>query len=235
LGATGLLALWTFAASTWALRGGLSLLAGALLVAAIAYPAWRLLEAGYRPEREEWLVAVELTALGALVSAWRAFVGGRRLGGGTAGVLGRALAPVLVLVLASSAWATYRFAERDTLKPTGGGYRVWVAEVSEEGGRALLVAELERPRWTPVSLVALHVDLESGAWQRIGGHVKSYEQRFSDEPRVPVRSHWTVWPDAEGEPAFSLDLASGLGALGLTGGEPTSTPCIHSPLRRRHR
>jgi hypothetical protein len=169
---------WTFAVSTWALRGGLSLLAAALVLAVIGFPAWRVIDAGYEPAERELEVALALLVVGGLLGASLGFVRGTRLGRGTLASALLGLAPAVALAGVSGAWSAMRMTERAYFDPLSSSASIEGSLVTADGRVAFATLRQEIPRWNNERLPrhVLRLDLERGTHEVLG-HGMEVRQR----------------------------------------------------------
>ena len=241
--------LWTFAASAWALRGGLALLAAGLLLAAFGYPFWRVVDAGYRPTNAELQAWIASLAPSVLLGAWLAFVHGARLGRSTlfAAVLG--LAPAAPVFVAAWIVSERRLEQRELLDPEAEDFLASSTIVTRDGRHAFVIGHNRRANWNPVQLPlhALHVDLEHGTMERLGEYVlTSARHRATDqilsaadelvvqvaEDETPLvfgleRGEPRAWAPRKKEPAW---FWRGLGRFVMRPGEAS---VIRDPFRGR--
>lgn len=205
------LALWTFAASAWALRGGLSLLAAALILAVIGYPIWRVIDAGYQPNVAEMCTIAMILVPGALVSAWLAFVCGARLGRGTLSATLYGLAPTLPMLALAATWSSLRLGEREIFDPLAVDFRIGGRLITQDGRTAFVIGSHQPGNWARDAMpqYVVRVDLERGSFEKLGRFVfDSGIARFEDEhgPRdayaLTVEEHDQplVFDAANGEP-----------------------------------
>ena len=164
------LALWTFACSAWALRGGVALLAATLVIGLIGHPVWRVVHAGYGPGPGEFLALACLLLVAALSSAWLGFVRGARRGGSTARVALLALAPVLPVLGATWSWSAVRLAEPAVFAPASIPFRMRAPRISADGKVALGVGYHVLEGWRADAMPnhAVRIELDTGVIERLG-------------------------------------------------------------------
>lgn len=206
------LGLWTFATSAWAQRGGLALLAAALVLAGLLFPAWRLVEAGYLPHPGWILTLAAGLAPTAALSAWLGFVCGGRLGRGPrfAALLG--LAPTLPLLAGLLAWSSHTLAERDALDPLAPDFRMSDIRVTLDGRTAFVFGRHQLRDWRSdrMPFHALRVDLVRGTHEVLGGRLERKSDRYHED------EHGHTLPEA-----FEIDLEGREPLLfGAEDGEP---------------
>ena len=174
---------WTFSVSAWALRGGLSLLAAALVVCVLGFPIWRVLEAGYRPASSQLWALSGALASSALIGAWLGFVHGARLGRGTLTSAVFGLGPALPVLLAVSLWSSARLEEREAFDPLAGDFSVRWRMITDDGRTAFVVGQHERRHWASDSMPmhALRVDLEKGSFESLGILGRQFDRYREDE------------------------------------------------------
>jgi hypothetical protein len=241
---------WTFAVSTWTLRGGLSLLAAALVVCVLGFPIWRVLEAGYRPASSQLWALSGALASSALVGAWLGFVHGARLGRGTLSSAVFGLGPALPVLLVVSLWSAARLEEREALDPLAKDFIVRWRMITDDGRTAFVAAKHERRRWASDSmpLHALRVDLEEGSFEPLGILGRQFDRYREDEHGLYHLDETVI--AAEGRQPSVFDVARGeprewdskkndLGGwrpkgLGLEVFQDTRKPrAIRDPFRKR--
>jgi len=158
------LALWTFAASAWCSRGALSVVAGALLAAVAASPAWALwflFRHEYSPE--PWEVTSTLIVLlsAPVLSAWVGFTRGQRLGRGTLSPAWRGGGIGLVAALPLLAWSLVQLERRDDLDFASEHCFLGELWISPDGRTGVLVAFMhERRGWQRAPSHSLWIDFE---------------------------------------------------------------------------
>ena len=198
---------WTFACSAWALRGGLALLAATAVLALTGFPAWRVLSEGYRHDAIELGTAAALLLAGGLASAMLAFLRGGRFGRGTGVATFLGLAPAVPLLALSTAWSLDRLALRERIDPLAPGLAIHSTWVSEDGRTALVGCSMWNRHWDPPSHV-LRVDLETGAWERVGGRNARFEKLDADVERGPLAPESGVWVGSDEDPAEARFFAA---------------------------
>jgi hypothetical protein len=163
-------ALWTFAASTWTLRGGLALFAAALVLGALAFPIWRVMHAGYNPTLNEILWLFMGHATSPLIGAWLGYVIGSRRGVTVWPSVLLGLAPATVALAVTMGWSALRMSERAAFDPLAGDFRAIDQTVTEDGRTALVIGGNELWRWnsSTTPLYVLRVDLEHGSFHTLG-------------------------------------------------------------------
>ncbi|MSR63806.1 MAG: hypothetical protein EXS08_15380 [Planctomycetes bacterium] len=174
---------WTFACSAWALRGGLSLLAAALVLAVIGFPVWRVIDAGYTPTTAELATLLALLLPSALLGAWLAFVRGARRGGGTLGSALFGLAPATAVLALGAGWSEMRLAEHEAFDPYAPGFVSSTVMVTGDGGAVFLLGRNQVRGWKLSTMpeYALRVDLELGSFETLGRFVKQFRRYREDE------------------------------------------------------
>lgn len=205
------LGLWTFATSAWAQRGGLALLAAALVLAVLGFPAWRLVEGGFVPSSDGVILLGVGLASTALVSAWLGFVRGGRLGHGPAFSALLGLAPTLPLLAGLLVWSSGKLAERDALDPQAADFWTREFHLTRDGRTAFVVGQHVRPDWRneDAPLYALRIDLERGTHECLGPIIRFSERYHEDEHGRYLRE------------AFEIDLGGREPLLfGAEDGEP---------------
>src|SRR5262245_18881264 len=171
--------LWTFAASAWTLRGGLALLAAALVLGVVGFPIWRVMEAGYHPYAGEICSLMALLVPGALAGAWLGFAPGGRRGSGTihASLLG--LAPALPVLIASAVWSAHRIAQHEAFDPTAADFHLQGLLLTDDGKTAFAAGVHTPDDWDLKAMpkYALRIDLETGSVGKLG-HMVVFGRRF---------------------------------------------------------
>jgi len=177
------LVVWTFACSAWALRGGLSILAAALVLAVIGFPVWRVSDAGYTPTTAELATLLALLVPGALLGAWLGFVRGARRGGGTLGSALFGLAPAAAVLALSAGWSGMRMAERETFDPRAPGFLWHTVMVTNDGRVAFVHGQNQARGWKLDAMpeYALRIDLEHGSFETLGRSPKQFRRDHADE------------------------------------------------------
>lgn len=171
---------WTFAASAWTQRGGLAVMAAALVLCLVGYPVWSVVTLGYTPRNQEWLLLGVWLVPGALLGAALAYVRGTSHGrvSGWAALFG--VAPALPLVVGAFLWSEERLAERERFEPTARDFALYGGDVSRDGRYLLGVGEHQVPRWRDLPQRVVRIDLVTGAVERLGDfaglHTLAYEQ-----------------------------------------------------------
>jgi len=171
---------WTFAASAWTQRGGLAVMAAALVLCLVGYPVWSVVTLGYTPRNQEWLLLGVWLVPGALLGAALAYVRGTSHGraSGWAALFG--VAPALPLVVGAFLWSEERLAERERFEPTARDFALYGGDVSRDGRYLLGVGEHQVPRWRELPSRVVRIDLATGEVERLsdfaGLPTLAYEQ-----------------------------------------------------------
>jgi hypothetical protein len=172
---------WTFAASAWALRGGLSLLAAALVLAVLGFPVWRVIEAGYQPPMAEIGRLAGVLVAAALVAAWLGFVRGMRLarGPGFSTLLG--LAPTLPVLLGIVVWSERKLAEREVFDPLAETFCTVSTRVTADGRFVFVIGSQDQRHWKRGSMpfYSLRIDLDQGSYEALG-RTQGSTERFRE-------------------------------------------------------
>jgi hypothetical protein len=202
-------AMWTFAVSTWALRGGLALLAAALILGGLAFPIWRVIVAGYSWTHEEALWFSVLLGTSPLFGAWFAFVIGSRRGQSVLPSLLLSLAPVPAVLAITAGWSWIRLEERDVFDPFARDFETMGTLVTEDGRTAFLEARNVPERWNRRALPwhALRIDLENGTCKPIE-HVVRQFTRYTEEEHGYLRGDELVILTEDSQPLV-YDLRDG--------------------------
>ena len=233
--------LWTFSASVWAVRGGLAVIAAALLLAAIGFPVARVIDATYQPTTLEFAAFVGLLVACAGSGAWLAFVRGARLGRGAPACAALALAPALVAFAMTTTWAAMRMAERETFDPLHATMSIASSTISDDGRVAFVVGRSELGRWQSLPHYSLRVDLEHGTAEQLG-EFRSQVPRFrGDQHALSLLCEFMMQgflvsgvdigeplPFESGDRLVGAPHRRGLGSV--VRGAPT---LIHDPFRGR--
>lgn len=203
LGLILVLSLWTFAVSAWMPSSALTLPATALLLAALAWPAFPVIlrHPLYEPtETQVWIFAA-LGVLGAPASAWAAFVVGSR-----AGRTRRAAACAGLAVAAAAFAPSWGWAASRHLAARNAPLEFRVAWAGENGRYAFVNAarvditgrDQDMP-WT-----AVVVDLADGSWTFAGPRDASAFSRPFQRDRTaadsPCDEPLTLFDKDTGEP-----------------------------------
>jgi hypothetical protein len=193
---------WTFAVSTWVLRGGLSVLAAALVLIVIGLPTWHVIAAGYEPTEVEVGIALALLVVSGLVAASLGFVHGARHGRGTLASALFGLAPALGLVGLSASWAAVRMVEREHFDPHSPDFHMAERTISGDGRTALVIGAQRIPRWDAGKLPhhVLEIDLANGTFDDLGcgDTVRQIRRHDEDERGMPVLDDLVI--EVDGEP-----------------------------------
>lgn len=165
--------LWTFAASAWALRGGLALLAAAMILGVVGFPIWLVIERGYQPSGSEFALLLALLVPAALLGAWLAFGRAARFGGGTIRSTLFGLAPVVPVLVISASWSSLRLAERELFDPLADDFHLEVELITRDGHYAFANGMHSRRRWKAEAMpeYALRIDLQDGSFETLGRYV----------------------------------------------------------------
>jgi hypothetical protein len=174
--AGAVIALWTFACSAWALRGGLSLLAAGLFVCALGYPYPWLPSEGYLQTDGELRLTEVLLLAGGLLAARAAFVTGSRTGRNRLASTLFGLGIGLPLLAPIWGWALLQLRERSRFDPTAEDFSIEQLLISTNGARVFLTGRNQSKRWTYYSMPkhALAIDLQDGRWQGLGEQEASF-------------------------------------------------------------
>jgi len=205
------LGLWTFSVSAWALRGGLSLLAAALILAVVGYPLWRVKDAGYQPEWVELALLIALLAPAALLGAWLGFVRGARHGHGPARSALYGLAPVAPVLLVTASWSAVRLDERLVFDPLREDFALVGQMITSDGHYAIGYGLCFLERWDPEKLPrhALRIDLRTGVAETLGEYVSFRTRDVEGAHGLPRVDEFVL--EVEGREA-PLVFAAGDGA-----------------------
>lgn len=159
---------WAFAASAWTQRGGLAVMAAALVLCLVGYPVWSVVTLGYTPRVSEWLVLGVWLVPSAILGAALGYVRGTRRGRGPGWAALLGLVPALPLGVGTCLWSAERLAERERFEPTAQDFELYAGSVSRDGRYLLGVGEHRVPRWGELPSRVVRVDLASGAIERLG-------------------------------------------------------------------
>ncbi|NOT28926.1 MAG: hypothetical protein HOP15_00600 [Planctomycetes bacterium] len=179
--------LWTFAASAWALRGGLALLAAAMILGVVGLPLWLVIERGYQPSAGELGLLLALLVPAALLGAWLAFGRAARFGGGTIRSTLYGLAPVVPVLVISASWSSLRLAEREVFEPLADDFHLVGQLITRDGHHAFANGMHFRRRWKGEAMpqYLLRIDLRNGSFETLG-HYATHETTWRlDERGVP--------------------------------------------------
>ncbi|MSR63805.1 MAG: hypothetical protein EXS08_15375 [Planctomycetes bacterium] len=196
------LGLWTFAASTWALRGGLSLLAAALILGVVGYPLWLVKDAGYQPRPGELTLLIALLAPAALLGAWSGFVRGARHGHGTVRSALYGLAPVVPVLLITASWSAVRLDEREVFDPLRKDFALVGQMITGDGHYAIGQGLCFLEHWDPEKLpeYALRIDLRTGAAETLGRYVALRMRNVEGAHGLPRLDEFVVEVEGRDEP-----------------------------------
>ncbi|MCB9914579.1 MAG: hypothetical protein H6828_05450 [Planctomycetes bacterium] len=197
-----LLLVWVFAASAWVKSSALSVPVAALFLALVGGPAWWMVShAGtFGLSRASLDVQLGCFALGAVASAWVAFVRGELRRGARTSALAASLGVAALSFAPSWAWAGQKYLDLQVTTPRavgaylGRGERFAFVNVANE------LPNDPRTRFGSLEAAVL-VDLETGERRTVGSSSRSTWQtprRFNhggglvDGARLPYAELWDV-------------------------------------------
>jgi hypothetical protein len=160
---------WTFALSAWALRGGLAFVTALFLLGLVVGPGIVLVTQGYRAVGGPLVWSVTLLPAVGLLAAWLAFVPRRMRGAGRGRVLATVGLPALAFLPPAWIWSAARWSERTALDPEH--WNVTLAVVTRDARHVVTLVKPEARGWdwNVVESRVVRIDLDSGAWEAIGG------------------------------------------------------------------
>lgn len=225
-------ALWIFAVSAWVPHGALALPAAAIAIAAVAWPIALLFGAVefVRPATWEVWACASVVVLGALVSAYAAFVVGLRRGGSHAFAASVGLASAAIVLAPAWAWGWMRVTRAAHVDPFDRDFVIQNCWLTANGHGAIVYAE--RLRQSPGDSYRqgerLDIDFANGTFERVDADAPdlvvdppaAVEHVRSDAPKALLRgADERVW--------------SGLGWRDRTQSDDLAHAGIHDPFRER--